>query len=471
VDKVFLTGVLVIALTGVLLPVVNRIFRVSGIPGVAIASAGYLISAMFILSSEEGDILKNFFVSDGVSRFVGALILLSSWLTMLVIYAIKEKDRFVNELIAGLLLSTAGALLLISSNNFLSLVISMELMTMPTYLMVLFVMTKPSIEAGIKYFFSGAFAVGTLLFGVSLLYGISGSLDFSAVSTALNGDFLGIIALIFVLAGFGFKMTAFPFHFWGPDVYDGTCPGVASILTGILKSAVFIAFMRVVYEVFSKSFTKELTVLFAIISAITMTLGNLLALAQKRVSRILAYSSVAHAGYTLVAFSALSVPISTAGIVYHSIAYVFMKTSAFLAFAGLLYLWGVSTMDEYKGLGRKEPLLSALFLVFLFSLAGIPPLAGFMSKVFVFLSAVKAKLLWLALLGLLNSAFSVAYYIWIAKQMYLEDPVVEHTPKKGNRKLILLSLAVSAITLVVFGIWINPILEVSAEFVSSQLGR
>jgi NADH-quinone oxidoreductase subunit N len=268
VDKVFLTGVLVIALTGVLLPVVNRIFRVSGIPGVAIASAGYLISAMFILSSEEGDILKNFFVSDGVSRFVGALILLSSWLTMLVIYAIKEKDRFVNELIAGLLLSTAGALLLISSNNFLSLVISMELMTMPTYLMVLFVMTKPSIEAGIKYFFNGAFAVGTLLFGVSLLYGISGSLDFSAVSTALNGDFLGIIALIFVLAGFGFKMTAFPFHFWGPDVYDGTCPGVASILTGILKSAVFIAFMRVVYEVFSKSFTKELTVLFAIISAI-----------------------------------------------------------------------------------------------------------------------------------------------------------------------------------------------------------
>ncbi len=463
----FLAAVMILALTGAFLPVINRMFRISGVLGAIISSVGYVLSGFLIVLSSEGKtILNNFFVTDSVTQLIGFLILVASWMTMLVVYWITEKDKFVNELIAALLIATAGALLLISSTNFVSLVISMELMTMPTYLMVLFAFDERSIEAGVKYFFNGALAIGTMLFGISLLYAISGSFDFAVLAKELFKDPLVALAAVFILAGFGFKITAFPFHFWGPDVYDGTCPGVAALLTGISKSAAFIALMRVIYEALP-SISPNLTFILALLAAITMTVGNLLALAQKRVSRILAYSSVAHAGYTLIAFAALSVPLSITGILYHSVAYVFMKTAAFLCFAVFLYLWGARTMDDYKGLGRREPLLAALFLIFLLSLAGVPPMAGFISKVFVFTAAVNAGMTWLAMIGLLNSAFSVAYYIWIAKQMYLEEPTIEEPVNSpSDKKLIILPLAVMATLLVVLGIWINPVLNASALFAS-----
>ncbi len=468
----FLTAVMVLALTGAFLPVINRIFRITGLAGVAISSVGYVAGIFLIAISDSGnEILNNFFVTDEVSRLIGVLIILASWMLMSVLYWILNKDKYVNEIIGAVLISTAGALLLISSTNFVSLIISMELMTMPTYLMVLFVFDDRAIEAGIKYFFNGTLAVGMLLFGVSLLYAMTGSFEFSVLAQKLFKDPLVMLAAVFILAGFGFKITAFPFHFWGPDVYDGTCPGVAALLTGISKSAAFIALMRVVFEslpLFGEGgMSHQLTIIFAIIAAITMTVGNLLALAQRRVSRILAYSSVAHAGYTLVAFAALSTPLSVTGILYHSVAYMFMKTAAFLCFAVFLFIWGAKTMDDYKGLGRREPILAALFLVFLLSLAGVPPMAGFISKVFVFTAAVKAGMLWLALIGLLNSAFSVAYYIWIAKQMYLEEPTLEKPVNdRKDRNLVLIPLGLMAAILILFGIWINPVLNAAGQFVS-----
>lgn len=469
----FLAAILVLALTGAFLPVINRIFKITGMPAVFISSIGYVGGMFLVILSNTGDkIFENFFVTDEVSRLIGILILLASWMLMFVLYWIVEKDKFVNELIGAVLISTAGALLLISSANFVSLIISMELMTMPTYLMVLFAFDDRSIEAGIKYFFNGALAVGFMLFGISLLYGITGSFDFSVLSEKLFSDPLVLLAAVFILAGFGFKITAFPFHFWGPDVYDGTCPGVAALLTGISKSAAFIALMRVVFEslpLFGEGgISSQLSFVFALIAAITMTVGNLLALAQKRVSRILAYSSVAHAGYTLVAFAALSSTLSVTGILYHSVAYVFMKTAAFLSFAVFLFVWGARTMDDYKGLGKREPVLAALFLIFLLSLAGVPPMAGFISKVFVFTAAVNAGLTWLALLGLVNSAFSVAYYIWIAKQMYLEEPTLEKPlTVRSDKNLILIPLGVMAAILIILGIWINPVLNAAGQFVSN----
>ncbi len=456
---------MILALTGAFLPVINRVFRISGILGAIISSIGYVVSLFLVIISDQGrSILNSFFVTDDVSRLIGGMVLVASWMTMLVIYWITEKDKFVNELIGALMISTAGALLLISAENFVSLIIAMELMTMPTYLMVLFAFDDTSLEAGVKYFFNGALAVGFMLFGISLLYGMTGSFEFAALAKNLFKDPLVALAAVFIFAGFGFKLTAFPFHFWGPDVYDGTCPGVAALLTGISKSAAFIGLMRVIYEAIPV-ISKEFTLILAVIAAVTMTVGNLLALAQKRVSRILAFSSVAHAGYTLVAFAALSVPVSVTGILYHSVAYVFMKTAAFLCFAVFLFIWGARTMDDYKGLGRREPLLAALFLIFLLSLAGVPPMAGFISKVFVFTAAVDAGMTWLALIGLLNSAFSVAYYIWIAKQMYLEEPTLDKpindSPKKN---FVLIPLAVMAVLLIVLGIWLTPVLNASAVY-------
>ncbi|WP_457678266.1 NADH-quinone oxidoreductase subunit N [Thermovibrio sp.] len=463
----FLMAIMILALTGAFLPVINRLFRISSVLGAVISTFGYLVALFLVLISDRGKTLLNtFFVSDDVSRLLGFLTLIASWMLMLVVYWITKKDRFVNELVASLMISTAGALLLMCAQNFISLIIAMELMTMPTYLMVLFAFDDRSLEAGVKYFFNGALAVGFILFGVSLLYGLTGDFTFKALVENLFKDPLVALAGVFILAGFGFKITAFPFHFWGPDVYDGTCPGVAALLTGISKSAAFIALMRVVYEAIPV-IAGNLTLIFAILAAITMTVGNLLALAQKRVSRILAYSSVAHAGYTLVAFAALSVPVSITGILYHSAAYLFMKTAAFLSFAVLLYIWGAKTMDDYKGLGRREPVLSALFLIFLLSLAGVPPMAGFISKVFVFTAAVNAGMTWLALIGLLNSAFSVAYYIWIAKQMYLEEPAIKEPVNSVNRVWAIVPLAVMAVVLIVLGIWINPVLNASSVYAST----
>jgi NADH-quinone oxidoreductase subunit N len=457
-------AIMLLALTGAFLPVINRLFRISSVLGAVISTFGYLIALFLILISDQGrSLLNQFFVSDEVSRLIGTLLLIASWMLMLVVYWITKRDKFVNELVASIMISTAGALLLLCAENFVSLVVAMELMTMPTYLMVLFAFDDKSLEAGVKYFFNGALAVGFILFGVSLLYGLTGEFTFKALAENLFKDPLVALAAVFILAGFGFKLTAFPFHFWGPDVYDGTCPGVAALLTGISKSAAFIALMRVVFEAIPV-ISPNLTFIFAILAAITMTVGNLLALAQKRVSRILAYSSVAHAGYTLVAFAALSVPVSITGILYHSAAYLFMKTAAFLSFAVLLYIWGARTMDDYKGLGRREPILAALFLIFLLSLAGVPPMAGFISKVFVFTAAVDAGMTWLALVGLLNSAFSVAYYIWIAKQMYLEEPTLEKPKNEVNRAWAIAPLAVMAVILIILGIWINPVVDASALY-------
>ena len=461
----YLAAIMVLALTGAFLPVINRLFRISGIQGAIISSTGYIVSLFLILISDRGkDILNEFFTTDSVSVLIGSVILIASWVVMLIIYWITEKDKFVNEFMSALMISTAGALLLISASNFVALAISMELMTMPTYLMGLFAFDDRSFEAGVKYFFNGALAVGLMLFGISILYGMTGSFDFSSLVKNLFSDPLVALAAVFIFAGFGFKITAFPFHFWGPDVYDGTCPGVASLLTGISKSAAFIGLMRVVYEAIPVV-ANHFTLILAIIAALTMTIGNLLALAQKRVSRILAYSSVAHAGYTLVAFAALSVPLSVTGILYHSVAYILMKTAAFLCFAVFLFVWGARTMDDYKGLGRKEPLLAAIFLIFLLSLAGVPPMAGFISKVYVFTAAVDAGMTWLALIGLLNSAFSVAYYIWIAKQMYLEEPTIEKPVNDSpNKNWILLPLTVMAALLIILGIWIDPIVNTSALY-------
>jgi len=452
---------------GTFLPVINRFLKVNRVVSVLIISASYLISIVCLLWPSKGSILGGFFVSDTLSMFMSLLILISSWMVALSIFKLLEEDRFIVELISALMVSTVGALFLISSKNFVSLFISMELMTLPTYLMVLFLFDDSSIEAGVKYFFNGALAAGLVLFGISLLYGFTGNFGFEAVAKSLFSDPLVAVAAIFILAGIGFKLTAVPFHFWGPDVYDGTYPGIASIITGLSKSAAFIALLRIVFESLPV-ISHNLSVVFAVLAVLTMTVGNLLALAQRRVSRILAYSSVAHAGYTLVGFAALSTSIGITGVVYHSVAYVFMKTAAFLAFAVLLYIWGARTMDDFRGLGRKEPLLAFLFFIFLLSLAGVPPLAGFMSKLFVFTAAVKAGMTWLALIGLLNSAFSVAYYIWIAKQMYLEEPVLEKPVRQVDHKsFLILPLAVFAVLLVIFGIWINPVVSVSASFAST----
>jgi len=461
----FLVGVLILALMGTALPVMNRFLKMSRTVSLIIASLSYVVSIGFVIADNfDGSLFGNFFSTDEISSFIGILILIASWMAAVVVFKLLESDKFVNELISALMISTVGALFLISSNNFVSLFISMELMTLPTYLMVLFAFDDNSIEAGVKYFFNGALAAGLTLFGISLLYGFTGDFGFSVISKNLFNDPIVAVAAVLIVAGIGFKLTAVPFHFWGPDVYDGTYPGVAAIITGLSKSAAFIALLRIVFEALP-ALSSKLSVIFAILAVLTMTVGNLLALAQRRVSRILAYSSVAHAGYTLVGFAALSTSISITGIVYHSVAYVFMKTAAFLAFAAMLYIWGARTMDDYKGLGRKEPVLAFLFFVFLLSLAGVPPLAGFMSKVFVFTAAVKAGMTWLALVGLLNSAFSVAYYIWIAKQMYLEEPTVDKPVNEVEHKsLILVPLAVFAVALLIFGIWINPVVGVSSSF-------
>lgn len=460
----YFIAVLTLSIIGMLIPVISKLIKLPKLTNILISSVAYVVSGFLILTPLHGKILPEMFQSDGVAELIGIFIIIASWMVSLTIGFIKREDRFVNEILATILISTSGALCLISSINLISMFISMEFMTIPTYLLVVSVKSDHNIEASTKYFFNGALASASVLFGISLIYGMTGSFNFLLISLNLFKDPLNLVAVAFILTGFGFELTIFPFHFWGPDVYDGAYPAVSAFLTGVSKSAAVIALLRLVFEALP-IFRDKLSIVFAILAILTMTTGNILALAQKRITRILAYSSMAHAGYILVGFAALSVPLSITGIIYHDASYIFMKTGAFLSAAVFLYIYGARTKDDYRGLGKKEPLFTALFALFLFSLSGVPPTAGFTGKLFLFTSAVNAGMGWLALIGLLNSAFSVGYYLWIVKQMYFEKPSSEE-PLEKNSRFLLTPLMVLAILVVVFGIWVNPITYVSGHFAS-----
>jgi len=366
-----------------------------------------------------------------------------------------------------ILLSTIGMVLVAYSTDLVMLFVAWELMSIPTYILVGFLKKDPiSNEAAIKYFLFGALSSAIIIYGISLAYGITGSTNIGEVIQGfmvLDANLIpiGLLAVGMFIAGFGFKMGLVPFHMWLPDTYEGAPPTIATLLAAGTKKAGFAATLRVVV-MGAVSLSLDWTLALGIIAVMTMTVGNIAAVMQKNLARMLAYSSIGHAGYILIGLSiAPFSPIGLQGSLFHILNHAVMKGAAFIAVAGLVTALAVTHIEKIKGLGRRMPITALGLVISLLALAGVPPLNGFWSKLMLFGSAIDAGTVvwwgpWLAVAGVLNSALSLAYYGWIIRKMYFEG---EKEKRIKEPKSIITIMIFSIIFMVTIGVYPEPIIQ------------
>jgi NADH-quinone oxidoreductase subunit N len=361
-----------------------------------------------------------------------------------------------------MLVSTVGMCLMASSADIIMLYLAIETTSIPMYILAGFMTNDDkSTESGFKYLLFGAAASTIMLYGFSLLYGFTGSTNLHQIAESFYKPQFPQIAIIgsllLILVGFGFKISMFPFHFWAPDIYEGAPTPIAGFLSTASKAAGFVVLLRVLVTVFTPSATPEWNNLLAVIAVLTMTIGNVLALAQKNIKRLLAYSSIAHAGYLLIGVVALS-QLGITSVVFYLIAYIITNLAAFGIVMTFSVVVGSDEISAYSGLSRRKPWLALAMLVAFLSLAGMPPLAGFMAKLLVFAAAVKIDMVWLAFIGVLNSIVGLYYYLTVLKHVYLFRSDDEAKPLEISRPYsIALTILILGIILVgtIFGPWFN----------------
>ncbi len=432
-----LTGLLVLVLD---LSLLRRASLATRFRWAAVASgSGCIIALAFLLRiSPQGSLPAGMLVVNSLTQLVQMGLLALA----IVLFLLVDSARFtthVGEYCSLILFATTAMMLLVSTQNLLVIFITIEFLSLSLYILTAFdKQSQPSAEAGLKYFLFGGMSAGILLFGMSLLYGISGSLALVPIAAAVNGspgDPLLTLAIVMLLAGFGFKIAAAPFHMWAPEVYQGAPTWSAGLVASSSKVASFFA----LFVVFSLglmgaagsaswgSYSVGWAPLMAIVAAVSMLWGNLAAIAQTSVRRLLAYSAIGHAGYMLIALVVHSRQ-SLSALVYYVFTYALATLGAFGVLAALEGE-KVDSIADFRGLAKRAPGLSFCLLIFLLSLAGIPPLAGFFGKFYVFVSALDipdhSGLLWLVLLALAMSVVSFYYYLRVLKQVYVSDPVTE----------------------------------------------
>jgi NADH-quinone oxidoreductase subunit N len=371
-----------------------------------------------------------------------------------------------------ILLSTIGMVIIGYSTDLLMLLVAWELMSLPTYALAAFSKRDPiSNEAAIKYFMFGALSTAILVFAIGLVYGVTGTTNIgAAIQTMANLQVdvipIGILAIALFIAGFGFKMGLVPFHMWLPDAYEGSPTTIGALLAAGTKKAGFAAGLRVVVlGIFALN--ADWTITLAILAVFTMTLGNFGALIQKSVPRILAYSSIAQAGYILMGIALA--PYSDqalSGSLFHILNHAVMKSAGFIAAAAVAIGLASYGLESYKGLGRRMPITAIALTISLLALAGVPPLNGFWSKLVLFGAAIDSGPIvawgpYLAIAAVLNSALSLGYYAWIIRKMYMEDAADMSKIKEPTAIVAVLIFAI--IFMVGFGIWHAPLLDFASQ--------
>lgn len=361
-----------------------------------------------------------------------------------------------------MLVSTIGMNLLAAADDVVMLYLAIETTSIPLYILAgFFRRDKKSTEAGFKYLMFGAVTSAVMLYGFSLLFGLTGTTNMAMMYFAISSGSAPfvpvVVSLLLILVGIGFKISAVPFHFWAPDVYEGAPTPVAGFLSTASKAAGFAVLVRVLLFVFT---TKELVefwpMVIAALSVITMTLGNILALAQKNLKRLLAYSSIAHAGYILIGVVTVS-RLGVVSVIFYLAAYMLTNLAAFGAVIAFSRVVGSDEIKDYAGLSRRSPGLALMMLVSFLSLAGMPPFGGFVAKVFVFAAAVQANYIWLAVVGVLNSIIGLYYYLTVLKVIYLyrAPEEVENLPLPLPRAYAL-ALGILTIGIIMIGTLFSP---------------
>lgn len=371
-----------------------------------------------------------------------------------------------------ILLSSIGMIMIAYSTDLVMLFVAWELMSIPTYALAGFAKRDPiSNEAAIKYFMFGALSSALIVLAIGIVYGITGTTnigDSIRAMTNLDASLVpvGLFAVALFIAGFGFKMGLVPFHMWLPDAYEGSPTTIGALLAAGTKKAGFAAALRViVLGMFALNMDWTLTL--AVVAVFTMTLGNLGALTQRSVPRILAYSSVAQAGYILIGIALA--PYSDqalSGSLFHIINHAVMKSAGFIAVAAVGIALSSYALEKYRGLGKRMPITAIALTISLLALAGVPPLNGFWSKLVLFGAAINSGPFvewgpWLAIAGVLNSALSLGYYAWIIRKMYMED-APDMTPVKEPRAIVAV-LVFAMVFMVGFGIWHAPLLDFASR--------
>jgi NADH-quinone oxidoreductase subunit N len=361
------------------------------------------------------------------------------------------------EYYALILFSTSGMMLLSSAREFISLFLCFEIMSVSVYILSGFNRRSPrSVESGIKYLVLGGFSSAILLYGIALIYGASGSVFLDEIASRFNMENpLYIAGTALILAGFVFKIGAFPLHQWIPDIYEGAPMTVTGFMSVGVKAAAFAVFLRVFFEGFSTLEVQWMQILW-VISVFTMTIGNLAAIVQRSIKRMLAYSSISHAGYALVGIVASygEKELGLSSVLYYLFAYTFMNLGAFGTLAYLsLKDRECEMLEDISGLWQRKPLVAIALGIFMFSLAGIPPTIGFFAKYRVFLSAIRAEFYWLAIIGILNSVLSAYYYLRVLVYAYMREEQMEFPAPQPLSAFAIAILSLGALILGIFPLY------------------
>ncbi|MEO8209555.1 MAG: NADH-quinone oxidoreductase subunit N [bacterium] len=420
---------LIIAFAATFILVIEAFFKKSEsvIFGFSLISVLAAIGSSFLYLNKELISFNQFIRISNSSITFSVIILVSILITVIASKSYIEKENInFGEYYSLLLFSVMGMLLMIIANDILIIFIGLELMSICFYVLTGFLrLRQKSNESALKYFLLGAFMTGFFLYGIALIYGISGTTNLTQIyaNPKIFKNYVFIIAVGLFIIGFMFKIGVFPFHMWIPDVYDGA----PTVISGMLSTAGKIAAVGTILPIILTLNILNFKIIFSIAAVATMMYGNIIALAQSNIKRLLAYSSIASAGYIFVGVAAMN-EFALKGIAYYLIAYTFMQLGAFIIVSILEKKDDGSRdfknvdLEYYKGLGKRNPMIATSMTLFLLSLAGIPPFAGFWGKYYLFYAAIQSNLIWLAVVGILLSLIGVYYYLKIIVYMWFDEP-------------------------------------------------
>lgn len=433
------------------------------------------------------DLMGGQFIVDQLALYFMIIIAIVTALVTVASHDYLRDHTYQAEYYSLIILAATGMSMMAASNSLVTIFIALELTSLPSYALVAILKdNRGSVEAGLKYFLIGALSSAIFVYGVSLVYGATGSLRLEDIAANLDlaGEMGGLLGLgiLMLIGGIAFKTASVPFHFWAPEAYEGAPAPISAFLSSASKAAGFVLAFRVFTTAFPVAATTEVigvdwTLAFVILAIVTMTVGNFAAATQENVKRMLAYSSIGHAGYVLIGLAALSAEggeLVMGAAMMHLLVYGFMNTGAFL-FVALAEYWGVGrTFEDYNGLSQQAPFACAAMAVFMFSLAGVPPFGGFWSKYLLYTETINAAadntiLLVLAAALVVNSALSLYYYSRLVKALWIEDPILDRdrlAQPTGLYAAIIAAAVLTVVALPAFGPIADAALEAAAAVVA-----
>ncbi len=450
---------------------------------VAVSLIGVLVSAGFAIAMWGGEsqaMFNNMLAVDNFAIFFKLIFLAIAALVILAsVDYVAKFARFQGEYYALVLLSALGMMLMAATAELISIYIALELASISLYVLVGFLKNPKSSEASLKYLLLGAVASAVLLFGMALVFGFTGQTRLEEIAQAIQGMSLAgvldspglILGMVLIIAGFGFKIAAIPFHMWVPDVYEGAPTPITAYLSVASKAAGFAVILRVFYSALGLPswLSFDWGLVFAVLAAIGMTLGNVIALAQTNIKRMLGYSSIAQAGYLMVGLATVGLAsasdiVGRSSLLFFLASYALTNLGAFIAIIAISNTLDSDLISDYSGMGKRAPLLALALTLCLVSLIGMPPAAGFMAKFYIFSGAVQHDLLWLVVIAVINSVISAYYYLRVVKVMWLGEPASEEkVPSSGALKV---ALSLSCLGVLLLGIipgYVMKLAEVAAQ--------